>query len=280
MTIVVCVKHVPDLQSDRRFGADGRLVRDPADSTLNELDAHAIEAALVVAEATGDQVVALTVGPPPAVAAVRSALQMGAHGGVHVTDDAVAGSDVFGTAKVLAGAIRRIDRTTDTDVRAETAEGAGDGPTGPVRMVLTGMAALDGLTAMLPTALAVELDLPALTLAAELTVADGTARVVRDLDTAREVLTAPLPAVVSVTDQSNRPRFPSFEGIMAARQASVTTWSLQDVGVDPAQVGAAAARTKVLSAEPRPPREDQVLITDAGDGGRRLAQYLLENKLV
>jgi len=111
-------------------------------------------------------------------------------------------------------------------------------------------------------------------------VADGVATVRRDLENATETLTATLPAVISVTDQINEPRFPSFQGIMAARKKSVETWSLADLPLDPALVGATAARTRVVEAVPRPPREHRILITDEGDAGRRLAEYLIENRLV
>jgi electron transfer flavoprotein beta subunit len=261
MKIVVCVKHVPDLLGDRGF-VDGRVDRSQGDSTLSELDEHAVEAALTLVETAGGEVTVLTVGPADAGDAVRRGLQMGAHRAVHVLDDAIAGSDVFGTALVLAAAIRKI---------AED---------GPVALVLTGMAALDGLTSVVPSLLAAHLDLPQATLAAELTVTDGVVRVRRDLDHATEVLEAALPALVSVTDQANEPRYPSFPGILAARKIPITTWSLADLGVDPGAVGDAGARTRVLAATPRPPRDNRVLITDDGDAGVRLAAYLADNHLL
>ena len=266
MRIVVCVKHVPDLQAERSFTADGRVDRSQGDGTLSELDEHAVEAALVLTETLGGEVTVVTVGPADAEDAVRRGLQMGAQHAVHVIDDAIAGSDVFGTALVLAAAIRRLD-----------AEG---GAEGGVDLVITGMAALDGLMSVLPSLLAAHLDLPQATLAAELTVADGVVRVRRDLDHVTEVLEAPLPAVVSVTDQANEPRYPNFKGIMAARKTPVTAWSLADLGIDPATVGDAGARTRVLEATPRPVRENRVLITDDGEAGLRLAAYLAENGLL
>lgn len=277
MRIVVCVKHVPDLQSDRRLTEDGLVDRGQGDGTLNELDEHAVEAALRLVEARAaglvaeggeagedgtDEVVVLTVGPADAEDAVRRGLQMGAGRAVHARDDAIAGSDVFGTVHVLAAAVRRL---------AEQA---------PVDLVVTGMAALDGLTSLLPSALAAELGLPALTLAAELEVVDGAVRVRRELDHVQQVLTAPMPAVVSVTDQSNAPRYPNFKGIMAARTKPVEVLSLADLGVDAATVGLGAARAEIVHAAPRPVREDRILLTDDGDAGLRLAAYLVDRKLV
>jgi electron transfer flavoprotein beta subunit len=266
MKIVVCVKHVPDIQSDRSLGADGRVVRDGGDGTLNELDENAVEAALVLAAAAGDsEVVALTVGPAEAADAARRALQMGADRAVHVRDDAIAGSDVFGTTAVLAAAIRHLSDGA-----------AGEGP---VDLVLTGMAALDGLTSLVPAALAAALDLSQLTLAAEVGVDDGVVHVRRELDSASERLSAPLPALVSVTDQANSPRYPNFKGIMAARTKPVEVLDLADLGVDPATVGASGARTRIVEAAPRPPRENRVLLTDDGTAGTQLAQYLVDHKL-
>ena len=91
---------------------------------------------------------------------------------------------------------------------------------------------------------------------------------------------ASLPALVSVTDQANEPRYPGFKGIMAARKKPVTTLTLADLEVDPARVGLLGARTEVLEAAARPPRDNRVLVTDTGDAGVRLAAYLVDNQLV
>ncbi len=258
------MKFVPDIQSDRQLGPDGRIVRDGGDGTLNELDENAVEAALTLAEEHDGQVVVLTVGPDDAVDAVRKGLQMGADEAVHVLDDDIAGSDAVGTATVLAAAVRHLSADA------------------PVDVVLTGMAGLDGLTSLLPTALAELLDVAALPLASSLVVDPDarTATVTRRLDHATETLTADLPVLVSVTDGINEPRYPNFKGIMAARKKPVTTLTLADLGVDPAGVGTVGARTEVLESAPRPPREDRVLVTDTGDAGTRLAAWLVERKLV
>ena len=253
MRIVVCVKHVPDVQSERALDEDGHTVRG-LDDVLNELDENAVEAAVSLVEENGGEVVALTMGPDDAEDAVRRALQMGADRGVHVSDDALAGADVVTTARVLAAAVRAV---------------------GPVDLVVTGMAALDGLTSMVPTALAAELGLPQLTLASELSVTGAGVRVRRDIGDAVEVLQAPLPALVSVTDQANEPRYPAFKAIRAARKKPVDTWSLADLGL--ADVTPA---TTVLSAQPRAAREQGRIITDSGDGGRQLAEFLIESRLV
>ena len=261
MRILVTVKFTPDLQSNRSF-TNGAVTRTADDGSMNELDENAVEAALQLVEAAGEgEVIALTVGGPDAVAAVRKALQLGVGQAIHVSDPAIAGSDVFGTAKVLAAAVRRLHEES------------------PLDLVITGMAALDGLTSMLPTALAVALDWPQLTLASALSVTDGVATIERHMPDAHETVSAPLPAVVSVTDEANKPRYPNFKMIMAARTAVVTVWTLEDLGVVPATVGTSGARTTVLDASPRPPRADRVVVTDTGEGGRALADFLLERGL-
>lgn len=256
MKIVVCVKHVPDIQADRALGPDGRVVRSD-DDVLNELDENAVEAALQLAEEHGGQVVALTVGPGPASGAVRKALQMGADSGVHVSDDRIAGADVLGTAEVLAAAVRHIGRDE------------------PVDLVVTGMAALDALTSMVPAALAAVLGVPALTLAAEVSVTGRTVRIRRDVGEVGEVLEAELPALVSVTDQANEPRYPNFKGIMAAKKKPLEVLDADDLGL-----AAVGSRTRVLDAAERPARPAGQVVLDAGDGGLRLAAFLAERKFI
>lgn len=261
MRIVVCVKHVPDVQADRAFTSEGRVDRSQGDGTLNELDENALEAAMTLVETHGGEVVVVTVGPDDAEDAVRRGLQMGAVAAVHVADDAVAGSDVFGTAEVLAAAVRRL------------------GEAEPVDLVVTGMAALDSMTSLLPTVLAARLGLPALTLARTVSVAEGALTVTREVEGVTETLTAALPALLSVTDQANEPRYPNFQAIMAARKRPVERLTLADLGVVPAAVGAGAARTEVLSARPRPERENRRVIVDDGTAGAALAAFLVDNQL-
>ena len=251
MKIVVCVKQVPDLQSDRSM-AGGRLGRGE-DDVLNELDEYAVEAAVALAESLGGTVTAVTMGPSDADDALRRALQVGADDALHVADDALAGADVGVTARVLAAAVRHLE------------EG------GPIDLVVTGMATMDSLTSMLPDALAAALGLPALTLAAEVE-CDGTrARITRTIGDHTEVLSAPLPLLLSVTDQANEPRIPNFAAMKAARRRTVRTVGLAELGLDDVRPA-----TAVLTAVPRPPRAPGTIISDTGDGGARLAAFLRE----
>ncbi|MEO5609079.1 MAG: electron transfer flavoprotein subunit beta/FixA family protein [Ornithinibacter sp.] len=263
MKIVVCVKHVPDAQSERTFQeSDSTVDRAGVDGLLSELDEYAVEEALKIVEAAGEgEVIVLTVGPAAAANAIKKALQMGAHGGVHVLDDAIHGSDAAATSLVLAEAVKR---ATD----------------GAPELVLTGMASTDGVMGVVPAMLAERLGLPQVTYASELTLTDGSVTIRRDGDTASETIQASLPALVSVTDQINEPRYPSFKGIMAAKKKPVETWSLADLGVDPSLVGLAAAWTSVVSFAQRPARQQGQLVTDEGDGGTKLAEFLVSQKFI
>ena len=262
MKIVVCVKYVPDAQSDPRFNeSDHTTDRLGVDGLLSELDEYAIEAGLKLAESGSGEstVTVLTVGPDKAADAIKKSLQMGAHAGVHVSDDAIHGSDAVATSLILAEALKKI---------------------GGADLILTGMASTDGAMGVVPSMLAERLGLPQVTLASELTVDGGTVTIRRDGDAASETITATLPALVSVTDQINEPRYPSFKGIMAAKKKPVETWSLADLGIDAEMVGLAAAWTTVDSFSRRPPRAQGQIVTDEGDGGTKLAEFLSAQKFV
>jgi electron transfer flavoprotein beta subunit len=262
MNIVVCVKYVPDAQSDRTFTeADNTTDRVGVDGLLSELDEYAIEEALKIAQAAEGEssVTVLTVGPEQAADAIRKALRMGADKGVHVSDEAIHGSDAPATSLVLAEAIRKI---------------------GGADLVLTGMASTDGSMSVVPAMLAERLGLPQVTFASELTVEGAQATNRRDGDVASETVQASLPALVSVTDQINEPRYPTVKGIMAAKKKPVETWSLADLGVDAELVGLAAAWTRVDSFTQRPPRTRGQIVPDEGEGGTKLAEFLAAQKFI
>jgi electron transfer flavoprotein beta subunit len=259
MNIVVCVKYVPDATGDRTFDpSDNTVDRVGVDGLLSELDEYAVEEALKITEASDGEVTVLTVGPEQASDAVRKALQMGAHKGVHVCDDAIAGSDSVATSLVLAKAIEKLEYD----------------------MVLCGLASTDGSMSVVPAMLAERLGVPQVTLVSEVTVDGSTVTGRRDGDTATEMISASLPLVVSVTDQTNEPRYPSFKGIMAAKKKPVESWGLADLGIEPSQVGLDAAWSKVTSFEARPPRTAGTIVTDEGDGGVALATFLASQKFV
>ena len=262
MNIVVCVKYVPDATADRHFEADKTVDRDGVDGLLSELDEYAVEQALQIKEKSDDEVTvtALCVGPEKGVDAVRKALQMGADSGVHVTDEAIAGSDAPATSLVLAKAVEKI---------------------GSVDLVMCGMASTDGVMSVIPAMLAERLDLPQVTFASVIETQGDQVRVKRDGDTATEVIGATMPLVVSVTDQSGEARYPSFKGIMAAKKKPVETYSLADLGVEADQVGLSVAWTEVQETTERPPRSAGEIVTDEdGSGAGALTDFLASKKFI
>ena len=256
--IVVAVKYVPDATANRTFNADNTVDRDGVDGLLSELDEYAVEQALQIIEAGEGEVTVLTVGPDDAADAIRKALQMGADAGVHVKDDAIHGSDAFATSLVLAEAIKKLDYD----------------------LLFFGMTSTDGGMGVVPTLVAERLGVPAVTFASEVTVDGDTVKIRRDGDIAAQTVEATGKVVVSVTDQTGEARYPSFKGIMAAKKKEVQEWSLADLGLDAASVGLDNAWSKVESFEPRPPRTAGEIVTDEGDGGTKLAEFLASKKFV
>jgi electron transfer flavoprotein beta subunit len=264
MNIVVCVKYVPDATAEQKFESDNTVDRVAVPGLLSELDEYAVEQSLQLKEKNADpesvQVTALTVGPEQAADAIRKALQMGADKGVHVVDDAVAGSDAPATSKVLAEAIKKL---------------------GDVDVVVCGMASTDGAMSVVPAMLAERLDLPQVTLGSVVESQGDQFRIKRDGDTATEVIGATAPLVLSVTDQSGEARYPSFKGIMAAKKKPLDTWSLGDLGVDAGEVGLGAAWTTVEATEARPPRTAGEIVTDEdGSGATALVEFLASKKFI
>ncbi|WP_315912970.1 electron transfer flavoprotein subunit beta/FixA family protein [Arthrobacter sp. lap29] len=263
LNIVVLVKYVPDAQFDRQLSGAAHAL-DRSESILSELDEYALEAALALTDARGgvkggNTVTALTVGPASAAVAVKKSLQIGATQGLHVCDDALAGSDAWATSLVLAAAIKSL---------------------GPVDLVITGMASTDGETSIVPAQLSARLGLPQITFASALEVDGNTVTARRDGDEFSEEIQATLPALVSVTDQANDPRYPNFKGILAAKKKKVTTVSLADLGISADAVGHAGSLTKVTAAAERPARSAGTIITDAGDAGIQLVDFLAAAKLI
>ncbi len=265
MNIVVCVKYVPDATADRHFEDDNTVDRVGVDGLLSELDEYAVEQALQVKEKLADdsQVTVLTVGPEQATDAIRKALQMGADKGVHVHHDAIAGSDALATSLVLAEAVKKIGSDSSWD------------------LVVCGMASTDGSMGVLPAMLAERLDVPGVTLGSEIEVDGTTVRIRRDGDVATETVEGTLPVVLSVTDQSGEARYPSFKGIMAAKKKPLETWSLADLGLEPALVGLSAAWSTVEGTEARPPRTAGEVVTDEdGSGATALVEFLASKKFI
>jgi electron transfer flavoprotein beta subunit len=260
MNIVVLVKQVPDTWSERKLtDADHTLDRESADAVLDEINERAVEEALLLQDAHGGEVTVIAMGPDRATDAIRKALSMGADKAIHVSDEALHGSDVLATAKVLAKAIGTVEN---------------------VDLVIAGNEATDGRAGAVPAIVAELLGLPQVTQLRKVTVEGSTIKGERETDEGVAFLEASLPAVISVTEKINEPRYPSFKGIMAAKKKPVSTLTVADLGIDASDVGLSGAWTQVLEAAPKPPRSAGQRVEDGGDGGAKVAEFLIGQKLI
>jgi electron transfer flavoprotein beta subunit len=257
MKIAVCVKQVPE--GTRRLDPQTKRLDRSGEGALNAFDAHAVEEALRLKEKTGEgEVVLVSMGPAGAVDALRKALAMGADRAVLVTDDQLAGSDLVGTSAVLAAVLER-----------ESPE-----------LVLFGQQAADGDGAVMWAAVAERLRQPVISQAAELEIGDGKIRGKRQTEYGYDVIDAPLPAVVAVSDAINEPRYPSLKGIMGAKSKPQETMSLAEVGVDSNLVGESGSQTEVRALNQPPARGDTQKIEDDGNAPQQIIQFLAERRLL
>jgi electron transfer flavoprotein beta subunit len=256
--VAVCVKHVPEPAARRLDPATKRLDRS-GEGALNPFDAHAVEEALRVRDAAGEgEVVVVSMGPAKAADSLRKALAMGADRSVHVSDDALAGSDLVVTSAALAKALER--------------EGAD--------LVLFGQQSGDSDGAVLWAAVAERLRVPMISQVAELTAADGAVRGKRQTEFGYDVIEAPLPAVVAVSDAINEPRYPSLKGIMGAKRKPQETLSIGDLGLSAELAGDNGSKTEVYGLSDPPPRGETRKIEDDGNAAEQVVEFLAERRLL
>ncbi|MBF8186465.1 electron transfer flavoprotein subunit beta/FixA family protein [Nonomuraea sp. K274] len=259
MNIVVCVKQVPDTATERKLRSDDKtLDRDAADGVVNELDEYAVEEALKLKEAHGGEVTVLTMGPGKATDTIRKALAMGADKAVHLSDDALHGSDALSTSYAMAQVLKKIG----------------------FDLVILGSESTDARTGMLAAMLAERLGTPQLTLANKVDVEGSSIRIQRLADYGYDKVEATLPAVVSVVEKINEPRYPSFKGIMAAKKKPVETLAIGDASIDASLVGLGAAWSEVVDFAAAPPRAAGTIVKDEGDGGTKAADFLADKKFI
>jgi len=268
VNIVVLVKQVPDTWAERKLqDADKTLDRASVDVVMNEIDEYAVEEALKIKEAataSGGEasVTILTMGPDRAVETIRKALSMGADKAVHLSDDALKGSDAVQTSYALA----QVLSTLEYD------------------LVITGSEATDSRMAIMPALLAERTGQPQLSGARKVTASmegtAGTVRIERQTENGYDVVEAATPAIVSVVEKINEPRYPSFKGIMAAKKKPLTNLTIADAGIDATQVGLASAPSQVVDFSNKPPRQAGQIVKDEGDGGVKIAEFLASQKLV
>jgi len=261
MKIAVCVKQVPDSWAEKKM-IDSRLDREGVDAVLNDLDEYAIEEALRIAEAHGgneedgpNTVTVISMGPERATEAVRKALSMGANDAILITDAALAGADALATSSVLSKVI---------------ADGGFD-------LVVCGTESTDARMSVVPAMISARLDWAHLTFASKVTVNpdSATVAITRVTEAGVDEISAQLPAVVSVVEKINEPRYPSFKGIMAAKKKTIESRDLALVGI-----AASSPWSTVKDSALRPARSAGEIATDSGDGGNALATFLAEKKLI
>jgi electron transfer flavoprotein beta subunit len=257
MKIAVCAKYVPEATATRRIDPQTKRLDRSGEGTLNPFDVNAVEEALRVRDATGEgEVVIVSFGPERALEAMRRALAMGADRVVLVADEGAAGSDLVATSRVLAAALER--------------EGAD--------LVLFGQQANDADGAVLWAAVADRLQRPLISQVAELEHTDGKVRGKRQTEFGYDVIEAPVPAVIAVSDAINVPRYPALKGIMGARKKPQETLSLADLGVAAEDAGEAGSRTTVEALNDPPARGDTVKIEDDGSAAEKVLAFLQEKK--
>jgi electron transfer flavoprotein beta subunit len=258
VNIVVCVKQVVDTEAEKRLDPESWRLDRSVDSVLNPYDEYAVEEALLLQEAHGGEVTVLCMGPEEADEAIRKALAMGADGAVLVSDAALAGSDVQGTAYVLAEALKTLQ----------------------FDLVIFGNRSTDGETGCVPAAVAELLGLPLLSSLAKVE-ADGSSLAVRrETELGYVAYECPLPAVVSVIKGINEPRYPTMKGILGAKRKPVDAKDAASLGLDSARIGLAGAATRVTTARVAEARKAGVKIEDDGDGAKQIADFLASEKLV
>ncbi len=256
MKIAVCVKEVPDATAARRLDPATKRLDRGGEQTLNPFDTHAIEEALRLKEGPAgadSEVSVVCMGREGAMRSLHKALSLGADKAVLVTDPSLAGADINLTAKVLAAALKREQYD----------------------LVLLGQQAADSESYVMAAAVADHLQRPLVTQAAEVTLQDGSVRVKRQTEAGYDIIEAPLPAVLSVSDAINEPRYPSLKAIMGAKRKPQETLSAADLGVS------GEPRTEVLELSSPPAKAGGTKIEDEGGASaEQIVAFLVERKVI
>ncbi len=258
MNVLVCVKQIPDPNVPGKLDPQTkRLARDGVELVLDPGDEHAVEAGLQLVEKESGEVTIISMGPPKALEAIRRALAMGSHRGILITDPALENSDALSTARAIAAAIK--GQTYD--------------------LIICGTESTDGSSGAVPAQLAELLGLPLLSFAKKLEVSAGKAVIDRQTDDGYDVVESPIPAVVTVTGGINEARYPALRGIMQAKNKEVKQVGLEEIGLV-GKAGKAALTEEVIEATPAEARKAGEVVEDKGDGAKRVADFLVELKVI
>jgi electron transfer flavoprotein beta subunit len=263
MKICVLVKEVPDAAVEKRLDqATGRMDRS-GEKNLNPYDTHAIEAAMQIREggsAPVEEIVAVTMGPESAVRALHKAVSLGADRSVHLTDPQLAGSDVAATGYALARALSR------------------EGPD----LVLLGQQSDDGECYTIGAVVAEHLGMPSLTQVIKMDVEGDALRCERQAEYGYDTVQVKLPAVISVGDAINEPRYPSLKAIMGAKKKPLQTLGAADAEIDAARVGGENSAAHWVGSKPPPAKAAGEIIEDedTGETVEKIIAWLDERKLI
>jgi electron transfer flavoprotein beta subunit len=259
LNIVVCGKVIP--ASSVTIELDPETRRMKRKGVTHELDpaaASAVEEGLRLTEKHGGTVTLITMGISDVTIGIRNALAMGATSAVHILDDAVAGSDTLGTAKLLAAAIKKQ----------------------PFDLVICATESSDSYSGIVPGQIAYFLGVPPVTFAKEISIDGDRITIKRQSESGYDVVESTLPALVAVSSGINEPRYPQLKGIMAAKKKEIKTYTASDLGIPADQVGEKGAREKVLTIGRPPKRQAGKVVVDEGEGGKQIAEYLAEIKVI
>jgi electron transfer flavoprotein beta subunit len=261
MRIIVPIKQVPNTNDVRIDPKTGTLIREGVESIVNPEDLNAVEAALSLRDKFGGQVVVVSMGPPQTEEAMREVLAMGVDEAYLLTDRALAGADTLATAYSLSRAIRKI---------------------GEFDLVICGRQAIDGDTAQVGPQLAEFLKLPQITYVRKLDVEDNSVLAERVLENGYEIVKAPLPALLTVTKEMNRPRYPTMSGIrLSFREKEIHWWKAEDFDAEPWRIGLEGSPTWVKTTFSPPPKAPgQILKGTAKEIGRDVVHRLIEKNLI
>jgi len=259
MKVAVCVKQIPDPALPGELDPSTNTLKRTDKPILDESDSYGVELALQLVEAAGGGTVTLvSMAPNNEVSGLRTALAMGADEAILVSDEALAGTDALGTAKVLAAAIKRAEPD----------------------LVLAGVESSDGYTGTVPEQIAAAMGIASVTFAKKIEVVDGGLKIQRQTDNGYDDVTCPMPALVSVTGGVVEPRYPSFKGIMAAKKKPVDEVGIADLGIAASQVGQGGARQETVAVVEAEARESGEIVVDEGEAFKRIVQYLTELKVI
>jgi electron transfer flavoprotein beta subunit len=259
LNIVVCGKVIPASSVTIEIDpATKRMARKGVTHELDPAAASAVEEGLRLTEKHGGTVTLVTMGIGDATIGIRNALAMGATSAVHILDDAVAGSDTLGTAKVLAAAIKKL----------------------PFDLVICATESSDSYSGIVPGQIAHLLGIPPVTFAKDITVDGGKLTIKRQSEGGYDVVEATLPVVVTTTSAINEPRYPQLKGIMAAKKKEIKIYTAAELGLSADQVGEAGAKEKVLTVGRPAKRQAGKAVVDEGEGGKQIADFLAELKII